>query len=126
MRQSTVEQWKGARRVERWLEWPGERSPRWEGLKSRAQATAFPFVVAGFERNQWLPWARGRFSATVIPSLLRNLGRRGGSHGWRVNFQQRLFLPLWLTLRWTSGLQRRQSSSRQRYFPSLLLALSRI
>ena len=45
------------------------------------------------------------------------------SSGWWANFQQCLFLPLWLNLRRISGLWREQSSLRQRYFLSLLLAL---
>ena len=66
MGQSTVERPAGARWAERWLE---KGSPRWEGLISQLQATAFPFVAAGFGKNQRLPWVRGEFSARVFPPV---------------------------------------------------------
>ena len=69
-----MEHWRVARRAERRLEWPEERSPQGEGLKSQPQATAFPFVAAGFERNQRLKWSRGRFSATAFPFIAAKFG----------------------------------------------------
>ena len=69
MGQSTVERPAGARWAEWWL---GKGSPRWEGLISQLQATAFPFAAAGFGKNQQLPWVRGEFSATVFPPVAAN------------------------------------------------------
>ena len=43
--------WKLARRAERWLRRLGESFPRWEGLISASQATAFPFVAAESDKN---------------------------------------------------------------------------
>ena len=54
------------RRAERWLKRQGERFPRWEGLESGSQATAFPFVVAESEMNKRLPWSMDPFLATAF------------------------------------------------------------
>ena len=64
-----MERWRVARRAERWLKRPGERFPRWEGLKSWSQATAFPFVAAESEANKRLPWSMDPFPATAFPSV---------------------------------------------------------
>ena len=66
--------WRVARWAERRLQRPGERFWRWEGLKSRSQATAFPFVAAEVEMNQRLPWSRGRFPATAFPFVAAKIG----------------------------------------------------
>ena len=74
VRQSTVKHWRVAHRAERRLKRPGERFPLWEGLKSRSQATAFPFVAAEVEMNQRLPWSRGRFLAAAFPFVAAKIG----------------------------------------------------
>ena len=54
-----------ARRAERWLKHSGDSFPRWKGLKSGSQATAFPFAEAESETNKRLPLSRGQFPATA-------------------------------------------------------------
>ena len=76
VRQPTVRQWRVARRAERWLKWPWERFLRWEGLVSRPQATAFPFVTAEVETNKRLPWLVGQFLATAFPFVAAEIGMK--------------------------------------------------
>ena len=65
-RVSAAERWRLACRAEPWLKRSGESFPRWEGLTSESQATAFPFAATESETNKWLLLLRGQFPATAF------------------------------------------------------------
>ena len=69
MGQSTVERPAGARQAERGL---GKGSPRWEGLISQLQATAFPFAVK-FEAERRFSWLVSQLLVMVFPSVVTEL-----------------------------------------------------
>ena len=74
VRESTAKHWRVARRAEQRLKRTGERFPRWEGLKSQSQATAFPFIAAEGEMNKRLPLSMGKFPETAFPFVAAKIG----------------------------------------------------
>ena len=84
-RSSRQRRWRLARRAERWLKRSGESFPRWKGLASESQATAFPFSAAESETNKRLPLLRGQFPATAFSLVAAKIRAERRLPCWRVN-----------------------------------------